>query len=358
AIHGTKITIKNVPSASKQADLKFVDVMRKMGCKVSKTASGISLRGPKKLKCLSTIDLNKLPDAAMTVAIVAALAEGKTKITNIYNLRVKESDRIDALKNELTKLNIPADDTKDSLTINPSPKFEIHGNTIKTYNDHRVAMCFAVLGSKIEGLKIHDPVCVQKTYPTFWKDLQNWGIRTKKVRHIQNPNIYLIGMRGCGKTTDGKLLAKNLKYKFIDMDDFIEKKEGLKIEQIVKTKGWPHFRKLESEACLELSKKQKLVIGTGGGAILKARNLNTLKKNGYLIFLNAPLELLIKRIENDPNRPPLTDHKSLQKEMRHLWNERKHIYFKNADAVVDATDPIAVAEKLASAANLFLSEKS
>jgi len=180
AISGGKATITNLNKNSKQADLKFLDILKKMGCTVSKTDKQIQVEGPKQVKPLGTIDLNALPDAAMTVAVLCSFAEGKSKLTNIGNLRVKETDRLHALKTELKKIGVKVKDGPDYLEIDGNPE-KLHGATIETYDDHRMAMCFAVAGSKIPGIKIKNPECTTKTYPTFWKDLKKWGIKSKKI---------------------------------------------------------------------------------------------------------------------------------------------------------------------------------
>jgi len=178
------INISNIPQDSLQADLKFLDIMRKMGCRISKK-SGIKLETPKTkaastadLKPLGEIDLNDLPDAAMTVAAVCGLVHGTSILKNIGNLRVKECDRLHALATELRKIGVKLEEGPDFLAIHGDPS-KLRGAVIETYNDHRMAMCFAVIGTKIDGIKIKNPECVSKTYPTFWEDLQKWGIEIK-----------------------------------------------------------------------------------------------------------------------------------------------------------------------------------
>lgn len=177
AINENTCVISNLTKHSKQADLAFLDLLKKMGCKTTKTEESISCTGPKQLKPLGTIDLNTLPDAAMTVAIVCAFAEGKSKLTGLANLRVKESDRLSALATELTKIGAKVKEGKDYIEIDGNPT-NLRGNKIKTYNDHRIAMCFAVVGTKVPNIKILNEDCVNKTYPEFWKDLKKWGINT------------------------------------------------------------------------------------------------------------------------------------------------------------------------------------
>jgi len=167
AISGGKVTV-NIGSKSIQGDSKFYTILEKMGCIVSQTELSTTVIGPKKLKAIE-IDMNDMTDSFMVVSILASVAEGKSKIYNIKNQRLKECDRIKAISNELKKSAINVKELDDGLEIiggNP------HGALIKSYDDHRIAMSFAVLGTKIAGIIISDPDCTKKTYPNFWKDIE------------------------------------------------------------------------------------------------------------------------------------------------------------------------------------------
>lgn len=173
ALHPNKtIVIKNLSRKSIQGDIKFLDYLKKMGCHTT----NLKIKGPKQLKALGKIDMNETPDLVMTFAVLGAFAKGITHITNIENLRIKETDRIKALKNELTKLGIKVKTTKDSIKIEGNPDLRENPPTkkitIETYNDHRMAMCFGMIQDLIPNLKIKNPNCVSKSYSTFWKDLK------------------------------------------------------------------------------------------------------------------------------------------------------------------------------------------
>ncbi|MDQ0151233.1 shikimate kinase [Eubacterium multiforme] len=133
--------------------------------------------------------------------------------------------------------------------------------------------------------------------------------------------IILIGMPGCGKTTIGRILAKELKYNFYDMDEYIEKNEGIQIKDIFK-KSEDAFRKLETKACLELTKKKRCVISTGGGVIKKDININILKEHGIIVFINRPIEKILKDI--DISKRPLL--KSGKDKLYSLYEERFEKY--------------------------------
>jgi len=170
-----KITLENITKNSIQGDIKFLDYLSKMGCKITEHKNCTDIEGTSIIKPLNNIDMNETPDLVMTFAVLAMLANGTTKITNIGNLRIKETDRISALENEIKKFNIKVKTGKDFIEIHGNPKLisEKYKSTIfiNTYNDHRIAMAFGILKSKIPRLKIENPKCVSKSYPTFWKDL-------------------------------------------------------------------------------------------------------------------------------------------------------------------------------------------
>jgi 3-phosphoshikimate 1-carboxyvinyltransferase len=179
ALLGQQMQITNVPDTSVQGDVGFLQVLERMGCTVSRQA-GWRVSGPPRLRALGTVDLNALPDAAMTVAVLAAFCEGETRLCNLANLRVKETDRLHALATELGKLGVAVTELPDGLHIAGDPA-ALHGADIATYDDHRMAMCFGMAGARLPGIRIDDPGCVAKTYPGFWNDLQHVGIAVQQV---------------------------------------------------------------------------------------------------------------------------------------------------------------------------------
>jgi 3-phosphoshikimate 1-carboxyvinyltransferase len=179
ALLGQQITITNVPATSVQGDLQFLRVLERMGCTVA-SHHGLTVSGPPQLHALGEIDLNALPDAAMTVAVLAAFCQGETRIRNVANLRVKETDRLHALTVELGKIGVSVGELADGLHIHGNPA-ALHEATIMTYDDHRMAMCFAMAGAKLPGIRIQEPGCVSKTYPGFWEDFQRVGVQVRKV---------------------------------------------------------------------------------------------------------------------------------------------------------------------------------
>jgi len=167
AVTGGKVKVTNLNKNSTQGDKKFTDVLKKMGCKVTPGGDYVVVEGPGKLKGIS-IDMEDMPDLVPTLAAVAAFAKGKTTIKNVGHLRIKESDRIKAVVAELKKLGVKALETKDGMVISGNAK---NGAEIETYNDHRIAMAFSVIGLRQEGVKIKNPECVSKSFPDFYEKL-------------------------------------------------------------------------------------------------------------------------------------------------------------------------------------------
>jgi len=163
AVTGKKIGVDNIGD-SLQGDLKQVDILEKMGCRLEKQGHVLYVQGGELTGI--DVDMSDTPDAVPAIAVVAAFAKGTTRIRNIGHLRVKECDRIDAVCSQLSKMGIRVSQTPDSMEITGrSPK----GAVIETYNDHRIAMAFSVAGLKIEGIQIENPSCVEKSFPTYWQ---------------------------------------------------------------------------------------------------------------------------------------------------------------------------------------------
>ncbi|WP_197024160.1 3-phosphoshikimate 1-carboxyvinyltransferase [Nocardiopsis sp. CNT312] len=164
AITGGKVTIPGIGSDSVQGDVGLVTAFADMGCSAESGSTGITLTGGPLTGI--DIDMSNMPDVAPTLAVVAAYARGTTHITGIGNLRVKECDRIDAVSTELRKMGVAVDTTEDTMTVHGGK--EPQGAVIDTYDDHRIAMAFAVAGLRTPGVVIRDPACVAKSFPDFW----------------------------------------------------------------------------------------------------------------------------------------------------------------------------------------------
>tara|TARA_R110000850_G_scaffold194207_2_gene320809 strand:+ start:367 stop:1647 length:1281 start_codon:yes stop_codon:yes gene_type:complete len=167
AIKGGEITVHGVGKLSVQGDKYFADVLEKMGAEVIWHDESITVIG--KPLIAVDMDMNHIPDAAMTIATTALFAKGTTTIRNIYNWRVKETDRLTAMATELRKVGATVIEGEDYITITPPVTLQ-HAN-IDTYNDHRVAMCFSLVALSDTPVTINDPKCTAKTFPDYFDKL-------------------------------------------------------------------------------------------------------------------------------------------------------------------------------------------
>ncbi|MCP9451355.1 MAG: shikimate kinase [Nitrospira sp.] len=147
-------------------------------------------------------------------------------------------------------------------------------------------------------------------------------------------NVVLIGYRGTGKSTVGKVVASRLGRNVVSTDAEVIKRAGRSVPDIVAQDGWEHFRDLESQVCRELAERDGLVIDTGGGAILRQENVERLKRNGVLFWLTASVETIVRRIGHDNQRPSLTGTKSFVDEVEEVLRERTPKYQAAADYVI------------------------
>ncbi|QJC32548.1 3-phosphoshikimate 1-carboxyvinyltransferase [Enterobacteriaceae endosymbiont of Donacia dentata] len=168
AIKGGTVKIKNINKNSIQGDIQYLNILKKMGSIIHYGKNYISCT-KNTLKSIN-MDMNHIPDVAMTIAVTSLFAKGTTTIKNIYNWRVKETDRLKAMSNELKKTGAKIITGKDYIIITPPKK--IKKVIIETYNDHRIAMCFSLLALSNTSVSIINPQCINKTYPNFFKELK------------------------------------------------------------------------------------------------------------------------------------------------------------------------------------------
>jgi 3-phosphoshikimate 1-carboxyvinyltransferase len=166
AITGGTVTVEGLGRGALQGDVGFVDALSRMGCTVSYRERSITVTGGP-LHGID-IDMNHISDTAQTLAVTAVFASSPTRIRNVTHMRHKETDRVAAVVTELRRMGIEAEEAPDGLTVYPgSPR----PATIATYDDHRMAMSFALAGLRAPGIRIADPGCTRKTYPGFFEDL-------------------------------------------------------------------------------------------------------------------------------------------------------------------------------------------
>lgn len=175
AIKG-KVKVTGIGKNSIQGDRLFANVLEAMGAKITWGDDFIQAEQGK-LKGVD-MDMNHIPDAAMTIATAALFAEGKTVIRNIYNWRVKETDRLTAMATELRKVGATVEEGEDFIRIQPLPLTQFQHAEIATYNDHRMAMCFSLIALSDTPVTILDPKCTAKTFPTYFTEFEKLSERT------------------------------------------------------------------------------------------------------------------------------------------------------------------------------------
>lgn len=171
ALTGGRAIVKNVTWECMQGDLKFISLLEQMGCTVKDSPEGIEVRGAEggRLKGL-TVDMKDFSDQTMTLAAIAPYADGDVRIENIGHIRLQESDRIHAIATELTRMGVSCEEEPEAVNIHPSmPKPAV----VQTYDDHRMAMAFALTGLRTAGIEIADPMCCRKTFEEYFEVLDS-----------------------------------------------------------------------------------------------------------------------------------------------------------------------------------------
>jgi 3-phosphoshikimate 1-carboxyvinyltransferase len=166
ALTGGRVTVSGLSRDSLQGDVGFAAALERMGCAVAWESDGVTVAG--RAAHGVDIDMNGISDTVPTLAVVALFADGPTTIRNVAHIRDKETDRIGDLVRELSRLGGHVAETADGLVISPAP---LHGATLSTYDDHRMAMSLALVGLRVGGVEIRDPGCVGKTFPGYWMAL-------------------------------------------------------------------------------------------------------------------------------------------------------------------------------------------
>jgi len=170
AICGGIVRVENISRKSVQGDIGFLDVLQQMGCTVTETDNCLLVTGTTELRGID-VDMRDIPDTAQTLAAIAPFASSPTRIRGIASARVKETDRVHATCTELKRLGVQVEEHEGGMTIYPCQTFK--PATIQTYNDHRMAMAFSLIGLRFDGVTIENPSCVSKTFPNYFKVLDS-----------------------------------------------------------------------------------------------------------------------------------------------------------------------------------------
>lgn len=168
ALTGGRVVLPGLGAVSLQGDTRFADVIAQMGCEVDYRHEGLVIQGKAHMNGVD-IDMNEISDTVMTLAAIAPFADSPTTIRNVAHIRVKETDRLAAISTELGRIGVRTEATGSSITVYPGP---VRAAQIETYDDHRMAMSFAIAGIRAGGIEILNPGCVAKTFPTFFEVLE------------------------------------------------------------------------------------------------------------------------------------------------------------------------------------------
>ncbi|EQK99839.1 pentafunctional AROM polypeptide [Ophiocordyceps sinensis CO18] len=346
AITGTTCTVANVGSQSLQGDARFaLEVLRPMGCSVTQDKLSTTVTGPVRgtLKAIPLVDMEPMTDAFLTASVLAAVANGTTQIKGIANQRVKECNRIEAMKDQLHKFGVECKELEDGIEVrgNSLEGLQAPDARIHCYDDHRVAMSLSVLSlASPRPTIITERECVGKTWPGWWDTLsQSFQVSLDGVddgtaaygaaaeTSGAQRTTFVIGMRGAGKTTAGQWMATITGCKFIDLDQELERRCGEKITDMVTgPDGWERFRQDELALLRDLMKTQSHdhVFSCGGGVVetFEARELLQAhcRNGGHVVLVHRDIDQIVEYLTRDQTRPAYTS------EIRQIYQKRKEWY--------------------------------
>ncbi|KAI5475854.1 pentafunctional AROM polypeptide [Pseudohyphozyma bogoriensis] len=371
AITGTKCTVLNIGNQSLQGDARFAkDVLEPMGCTVEQTADETTVTGPPvgTLRALGWIDMEPMTDAFLTATALAAVAtrealpgrtkpgepKNATRIYGIANQRVKECDRIAAMRLQLHKFGVIANELQDDIQILGIHPDELKkGASVHCYDDHRVAMAFSVLASVPggPGAVIEEKRCVEKTWPSWWDDLsaklgvkiegvelakEEAPVKTVKMvskipRGSSEGSVFMMGMRGAGKTHIGKIGGAALGWPVVDADEMFQDVTGVTAKVFVEEHGWPKFRVVETQILKDIveTMSRGFIVSLGGGVIETAENRDILREyaaaGGHIVHIVRDIDEVLAYLNSEPTRP------SLGEDLRTIYRRRQPIFHELSD---------------------------
>ncbi|KAJ3543776.1 hypothetical protein NM208_g3398 [Fusarium decemcellulare] len=321
-------------SGTHEFDPQGNNVLARMGCKVHQAELATTVVGPPigSLRAVGDIDMSGMTDAFLTASVLAAAASGTTRITGIANQRVKECNRIRAMKEQLAKYGVRCTELEDGIEIvGRAGRLSPPNDGIFCYDDHRIAMSFSVLSTiSPSDTVILDRGCVGKTWPGWWDVFSlfkgitlNGAVQTSCLTgpntqpdNKANPDntIFIIGMRGAGKTTVGRWAAEVLKRPFVDLDTELEERLGQTIPNMIQGDlGWSGFREAELQLLRDSIKNHAdgYVFACGGGILEtpEARRLliQHKERGGYVVWVHRDTEKLVEYLMRDRTRPAFSD---------------------------------------------------
>lgn len=309
ALTGSTIRMPNLRQNSEQSDRKLPEVIKRL------QKSGDV-----------TMDASDIPDQVMNLAVFGAFRRGSLRITGVKNLRHKECDRLRVITTELKKAGVRISEHPDGITVKGGP-LTTAPVTLDPHDDHRMAMCFTILGLLRGNVTIKNPDCVQKSYPSFFRDLERLLLSHRPLS--------VVGMRGAGKSSLGRRLASRLGSEHLDSDHLFQDAYG-PIKEFIAKRGWQEFRRLEEETVASAI-RPGIVLSLGGGSLGSAKTRKLIKDKTTAVWLQAKESELIKRLQSG-KRPPLTD-LPLHEEVRKFLLERGPHYREVAKVAVSPPVP-------------------
>ncbi|CAH0473101.1 unnamed protein product [Peronospora belbahrii] len=354
AITGGQVTVEALGDSSLQGDAAFHTLLRSMGCTTTQDATSTTVTGPQDGSPLKAVEINMeiMTDAFMTAVALAAVAQGTTKITGIANQRVKECNRIEVVVTELRKIGVECGELPDGIWIKGTAGTTGHLKkaSIACHNDHRIAMSFAVLGSVVDNVIITDKECTDKTYPEFWDHVQmHLGLQVAPVVEKMTgnsdvdttiPGVFVIGMRGAGKSSVAKAASTALKLNLLDTDKMLEKELGETIANFVARHNhtWEAFREKQNDLLLRLiaNPPPATIISCGGGVVESPEIVNALEKYPYVVHVHRDIKDVLSYLDSseESHRP------SLGNSHANVWARREPLYQRSSsfEFVVNAGD--------------------
>ena len=350
AITGTTCTVSNIGSNSLQGDSRFaIEILRPMGCTVLQSHNSTTVTGPEKggLRPLQEVDMEPMTDAFLTTSVLASVAQNsdgnhKTRIVGIANQRVKECNRIRAMKDQLGKFGVTCYELDDGIEVHGTKFTNLKSphDGVECYDDHRVAMSFSVLALLVPTpTLIRDRECVGKTWPGWWDVLaRTFGSRLEGIDLAAKPDhetkcfgdncqsIYVIGMRGAGKTTAGAWASKVLGWPFVDLDSQLELELDCSIPDLIKAQGWDRFRKHEVALLKKFmtTEPSKHIFACGGGIVESEEARKMLIQynisGGPVLLVHREIEDVIDFLRRDRTRP------AYMEDMGAVWLRREPWY--------------------------------
>ncbi|TMW57787.1 hypothetical protein Poli38472_014390 [Pythium oligandrum] len=345
AITGGTVTVEALGNTSLQGDAAFHTLLKAMGCTTTQDEHTTTVTGPPKGTPLQAveIDMETMTDAFMTAVALAAVAKGTTKITGIANQRVKECNRIEVMVTELRKLGVECGELEDGIWITGTAGEVAHlkKTAVECHNDHRIAMSFAVLGAVVPNVVITDKECTDKTYPEFWDHVMRFlGLQVVPVlpstQHEDKdevkavPGVFLIGMRGAGKSSLAKAASQTLGLALVDTDELLTEEFGESIAAFVARHNgtWEAFRERQQALLLRLlaNPPANTVVSCGGGVVETPAIVEALAKYPYVVHVHRAIEDVLAYLDGDQqaHRP------SLGESHASVWERRLPLYQKGS----------------------------